>query len=52
MVERASSYYDVPFKVLRGFTKGDPLFPKLFNAMVDAFVRHCMTIVTEMATGM
>ena len=48
MVARAGSYYGKGFKGWRGVTQGDPLSPTIFNVVVDAVVRHCLTItVTE-----
>ena len=48
MVEREGSYYGKGFKGERGVTQGDPLSPTIFNVVVDAVVRHWLTIaVTE-----
>ena len=52
MVARASRYYSAPFKGCRGVMQGFPLSPKLFNAVMDAVIRHCLTTVAEEATGM
>ena len=48
MVERAGGYYGTGFKGGRGVTQGDLLSPTIFNVVVDAVVRHWVTIaVTE-----
>ena len=48
MVARAGVYYGTGFKGERGVTQGDPLSPTIFNGVVDAVVRHWLTItVTE-----
>ena len=48
MVARAGGYYRKGFKGGRGVTQGDPLSPTIFNVVVDAVVRHWLTIaVTE-----
>ena len=51
MVARAGGYYRKGFKGGRGVTQGDPLSPTIFNVVVDAVVRHWVTIaVTEAET--
>ena len=48
MVARAGGYYGKGFKGGRGVTQGDPLSPTILNVVVDAVVRHWVTIaVTE-----
>ena len=48
MVARAGGYYGTGFKGGRGVTQGDPLSPTIFNVVVDAVVRHWVTLaVTE-----
>ena len=44
MVARAGGYSRKGFKGGRGVTKGDPLSPTIFNVVVDAVVRHWITI--------
>ena len=51
MVARAGGYYGTGFKVKRDVTQGDPLSPTIFNVVVDAVVRHWVTLaVTEAET--
>ena len=51
MVARAGGYYRTGFKGGRGVTQGDPLSPTIFNVVVDAVVRHWVTLaVTEAET--
>ena len=51
MVARAGGYYGKGFKGGRGVTQGDPISPTIFNVVVDAVVRHWVTIkVTEAET--
>ena len=49
MVARAGSYYGKGFKGGRGVTQGDPLSPTIFNVVVDAVVRHWLTITVKEA---
>ena len=44
MVARAGGYYGTEFKGERGVTQGDPLSPTIFNVVVDAVVRHWVTL--------
>ena len=44
MVARAGGYYGKGFKGRRAMTQGDPLSPTIFNVVVDAVVRHWITI--------
>ena len=51
MVERAGGYYGKGFKGGRGMTQGEPMSPTILNVVVDAVVRHWVTIaVTEAET--
>ena len=38
--ERAGGYYRAAFKGAHILTHGDPLYPTIFNVVVDAVVRH------------
>ena len=49
MVARAGGYYGTGFKVERGVTQGNPLSPTIFNVVVDAVVRHWVTLAVEEA---
>ena len=40
MVEREVGYYGAAFTGARGELQGDPLFPTIFNVVVDVLVRH------------
>ena len=44
MVARAGGYYGEYFKGDQGVTQGDPLSPTIFNVVVDAVVRHWVTM--------
>ena len=44
MVAMAGGYYGEAFKGDLGVTQGDPLSPTIFNAVVDAVVRHWVTM--------
>ena len=52
MVTRSSRYYNAPFKGFWGFTQGDPLYPKLFNIVVESVVRQWLNISAEEETGL
>ena len=45
MVARAGGYYGEAFKGARGLTQGEPLLPTIFNVVVDAVVRHWVTML-------
>ena len=47
IVARAGGYYGEAFKGAQGVTQGDPLSPTILNVVVDAVVRHWVTL--EMA---
>ena len=49
MVARVGGYYGEAFKGAWGVTQGDLLSHTIFNVMVDAVVRHCVTLVMEEA---
>ena len=49
MAERAGGYYGTTFQGARGVTHGDPLSPTIFNVVVDAVVRHWVTVTVEVA---
>ena len=47
MLARAGGYCGAAFTGARGVMKGDPLYPAIFNLVVDAVVRHCMSVMVE-----
>ena len=49
MVARAGGYYGEKFKGDRGVTQGEPLSPNIFNAVVDAVVRHWVKMTLDEA---
>ena len=49
MMARAGGYYGEAFKGDRRVTQFDPLSPTIFNVVVDAVVRHWVTMVLEEA---
>ena len=46
---REGGYYREAFKGARGVTQGDPLSPIIFNVVVDAVVRHWVTMALDEA---
>ena len=52
MVVKAGGYFIRLFKGYRGVTQGDPLYPTIFNMVVDAIIRHWVTVVTPSESGM
>ena len=51
MVVQAGGHYREPFHRERGVTQGDPLFPTIFNVVVDAVVNHWKSLVAEQEGG-
>ena len=47
MVAWAGGYYGAPFKGFCGMTQGDPLYPMIFNLVVDEVLRHWVIMVAE-----
>ena len=47
MMGRAGGYYGTAFQGARGVTLGDPLYPTIFNVVVDAVVHNWVTVVVE-----
>ena len=47
MVARAGGYYRASFKGSCGVTQGETLSPTIFNLVVDAVVRHWVTVMVE-----
>ena len=48
MVAWAIGYFGTPFNRYRGVNQGDPLFPTIFDVVVDAVLRHWVTVVALM----
>ena len=49
MVARTGGYYGIGFKGERGVTQGDLLSTTIFNVVVDAVVRHWVTLAVKEA---
>ena len=47
MVARASGYCGLHFKGYHRVTQGDPLYPTIFNVIVDATIRNWETVMAE-----
>ena len=47
MVARAGGYFGYPFNGQRVMDQGDPLYPTIFNVVVDAVLRNWILMVTE-----
>ena len=45
MVAKIGGYFAPPFKGYLGVTQGDPLSPTVFNVVVDALIRHWVTVL-------
>ena len=45
MVAKSGGYYRSNFQGFRGVTQGDPLFPTIFNVVVDEVVRHWVEVM-------
>ena len=52
MVARAVRYLVLPFKGYRVVTQRYTLSPTLFNVVVDAFIRHWVTVVSATEEGL
>ena len=47
MVAKSGGYYRSNFQGFRGVTQGDPLFPTIFNVVVDEVGRHWLEVMVE-----
>ena len=45
MAAKAGGHYRPVFHSHRGVTQGDPLSPTIFNVVVDAVIKHWVTVV-------
>ena len=43
MVARVGGYYGTAFRGERGVMQGDPLYPTIFNVVVDMVIRYWVT---------
>ena len=46
MLAKYGRYFGRPFKGYRDVMQGKPLSPTIFNVIVDAVIRHWVTVVT------
>ena len=51
MVARSGGYYAPPFKGYCGVNQGYPMYPKIFNVVVDSFIFHWFMVVLVMEVG-
>ena len=51
MVSNADGYFGRPLKGYRGVTQGNPLYPTIFNVVVDSVIRHWVTVVAPTDAG-
>ena len=51
MVARAGRYFVIPFKGYHSITQGKPLFPTIFNVVVDAVIRYWLAVVEPTKDG-
>ena len=51
IVAKAGGYFGTTFKAYRGVTQGDPLSLTVFNVVVDAVIRHWVTVATPTEPG-
>ena len=47
MAAREGGYYRAAFKGDWGVTKRDPLYPTIFNVVMNAVVRHWVSVMVE-----
>ena len=47
MVARTGGYYGEAFQDFQEVTQGVPLSPTIFNVVVDAVVRHWVSLVAD-----
>ena len=51
MVTKAGGYFGTPFQGYRGVTQGNPLYPTVFNMVVDTMIRKWVTVVETTEVG-
>ena len=47
MVAKSGGYHGAAFTGARGMTQGDPLSPTICNVVVDAVMRHWVSVMVE-----
>ena len=47
MVDRTGRHFGVTFQGQIGVNQGEPLSPKIFNLVMDAVLRHWVSVVVE-----
>ena len=52
MVVNTGRYFQRPFKGYQGVTQGDPMYPTIFNVVVNAVIRQWVTVMTPTEAGM
>ena len=52
MVARSGGYFWLPCKGDYGVTQGDPLYPTIFNVVMDVIICHCVAVVAPTEDGM
>ena len=52
MVAKVGGYFGCPFKGYQGVMQGNSLSPTIFNVVVDAVIRHWVTVVMPIEAGM
>ena len=52
MMDCVGGYYGEAFKVFRDVTKGDPLYPTIFDVVVDVVVHHWVFLVVGIMGGL
>ena len=51
MVARAEGYFGLPSKGYHGVTQVDPLYPMLFNVVMESVIHHWVTVVALTKDG-
>ena len=51
MVAKSGGYFGHTLKGYRGVMQGYPLYPTIFNVVVDSVIRHWVTVVTPAEAG-
>ena len=51
MVYRSEGYFGLPSKGYHGVTQVDPLYPMLFNVVMESVIHHWVTVVALTKDG-